>query len=56
MQIYWDQVFVAKLGTSRCASPLEVGASLAARGFTKEVRPDGKGPLSYDYDRTGGSR
>src|SRR5439155_19978055 len=26
-------------------------ASLRWRGFSAEVRPDGRGPASYDYDR-----
>ena len=30
-----------------------IGADLAWRGFSAEVRPDGREPPSYDYDRVG---
>ncbi|MDG3006975.1 FG-GAP-like repeat-containing protein [Paludisphaera mucosa] len=55
MECYYDQAFVAvrdadaerSLRTTR----LEVArASLGARGYTREVSPDGRLPLVYDYD------
>ena len=54
MRIYWDRVLVAdalpdgRLST-RALDP--VTATLRARGFSAEVRPDGQDPPRYDYDR-----
>jgi hypothetical protein len=54
MRIYWDQIqvgdTVAPDGfTSTTADPRT--ASLRARGFSAEVRPDGEDPPVYDYAR-----
>jgi len=54
MRIYWDRVLVAdavpdgRLST-RALDPMT--ATLRARGFSAEVRPDGQDPPRYDYDR-----
>jgi len=54
MRIYWDQV---RVGTNvatdafvRTAS-VAVRADLDERGFSAELRPDGREPISYDYQR-----
>ena len=55
MRIYWDQVLV---GTSVPLHDLEIRpidpttATLRARGFSSEIRPDGQEPSLYDYART----
>jgi hypothetical protein len=54
MRIYWDRVLA---GTSISPEPFPpraldpVAAVLHTRGFSAEVRPDGKEPPLYDYDR-----
>jgi tetratricopeptide (TPR) repeat protein len=54
MRVYWDQIQVAA-GVD--ASPLKptrldpASATLRWRGFSAEVRPDGREPLTYDYAR-----
>ncbi|HEX7317631.1 MAG TPA: FG-GAP-like repeat-containing protein [Pyrinomonadaceae bacterium] len=54
MRVYWDQIQVAA-GVDD--SPLKLtrldpdSADLRWRGFSAEVRPDGREPLSYDYAR-----
>jgi Tfp pilus assembly protein PilF len=54
MRIYWDQVLVAT------ATPLDdlqirrldpITATLRMRGFSAEIRPDGREPPLYDYAR-----
>ena len=54
MRIYWDRVLVAT------AAPIDdfqirrldpMTATLRARGFSAEVRPDGRDPALYDYAR-----
>ena len=54
MRIYWDRVLVATAAPDqglemRALDP--VAATLRARGFSAEVRPDGQEPPRYDYDR-----
>jgi hypothetical protein len=54
MRIYWDQVLVAE---SAAIDDTDVhrldpaDATLRARGFSAEVRPDGRPPTLYDYAR-----
>lgn len=54
MRIYWDRVLVA---TGVPSDELQTQsldpktATLGARGFSAEVRPDGQDPPRYDYDR-----
>ncbi|MBX9628195.1 MAG: FG-GAP-like repeat-containing protein [Gemmataceae bacterium] len=56
MQVFWDQVWLAQAepaGTGRTVTPLPVvGASLAHRGFMKEVRPPEGTPVAYDDGQT----
>jgi len=54
MRIYWDRVLVATAVASdalqiRRLAPMT--ATLAARGFSAEIRPDGQEPPLYDYTR-----
>jgi hypothetical protein len=52
MRIYWDQVRVGtKVDTAGFARTvmLPLRAELHERGFSAEVRPDGREPLTYDY-------
>src|SRR5262249_53298845 len=54
MRIYWDQILVAKpapVGTITIARLDPVAALLRWRGFSAEIKPDGREPASYDYDR-----
>jgi tetratricopeptide (TPR) repeat protein len=55
MECYWDQAFIAVRDRSAEASlkraTLPVArAVLEHRGYTREVSPDGRLPLLYDYD------
>jgi tetratricopeptide (TPR) repeat protein len=55
MECYYDQAFIAVRDRSSEASlhvtKLSVArAELAYRGYTREVSPDGRQPLLYDYD------
>ncbi|MBN9522821.1 VCBS repeat-containing protein [bacterium] len=56
MQVYWDHVFLApaeELAATAYVTPLEpTRASLAARGFMREVTPYPGGPIGYDDERT----
>ncbi len=56
MQVFWDHVFLAPAGdlaANAGVTSLEpAGASLAARGFMREVTPNGRGPVAYDDSRT----
>jgi hypothetical protein len=57
MRIYWDQILVGSpvsLDRVRVDSLDPIAASLRWRGFSAEVRPDGREPSSYDYDRVTG--
>ncbi len=56
MECYYDQAFVAvrddRAPSRRCeVTTLPVArATLGHRGYTREVSPDGRPPLLYDYD------
>jgi Tfp pilus assembly protein PilF len=54
MRIYWDRVLAATAvpiddRQSRSLDPIT--ATLGARGFSAEIRPDGQAPPLYDYAR-----
>jgi hypothetical protein len=54
MRIYWDQVRVGtRVATDTFArtSSLPVRADLRERGFSAELKPGGREPLTYDYHR-----
>jgi hypothetical protein len=53
MQVYWDQVFLAQAapGIAREHTLEPINAELAARGFMREILPDGKPPVAYDDSR-----
>jgi hypothetical protein len=53
MRVYWDQIQVAEGGDapSKLTRLDPASATLRWRGFSAEVRPDGREPLSYDYAR-----
>lgn len=53
MECYWDQAFVAVLEPSPELRVTELDvrtATLGYRGYTREVSPDGRPPLLYDWD------
>ncbi len=53
MECYWDQAFVAVRDSSLSlkTTTLPVArASLGDKGYLREVSPDGRQPLLYDYD------
>ena len=55
MECYYDQAFIAvrdrQAEHSLCVTTLPVvRAALSHRGYTREVSPDGRQPLVYDYD------
>jgi hypothetical protein len=53
LRVYWDQILV----DTSAPAPFEVTrlepakATVGWRGFSAEVRPDGREPATYDYDR-----
>jgi hypothetical protein len=53
MELYWDQAFVAVaengLGVKVTTLPVFHG-KLGTRGYTREISPDGRLPLIYDYN------
>jgi tetratricopeptide (TPR) repeat protein len=55
MRVYWDRILVDARGgvdfPSRLTRLDPAGAELRWRGFSAEVTPDGREPLSYDYAR-----
>jgi hypothetical protein len=52
MRIYWDQIRVGKSALSLEPRRLPLMSSvLAERGFSAEVRPGGREPITYDYAR-----
>jgi tetratricopeptide (TPR) repeat protein len=55
MRVYWDRVLVDRRGAADFPARLTrldpVSADLRWRGFSAEVKPDGREPLSYDYAR-----
>jgi hypothetical protein len=53
MECYWDQAFIAlrdQAAQMRVTSLPVHAAHLAYRGYTREVSPDGRPPMLYDYD------
>ena len=53
MRVYWDQVLVAEAEASlpRLTRIDPLSADLHWRGFSREISPDGREPIVYDYDR-----
>ncbi len=54
MEIYWDQIFAARLESDSILrkTRLEpVRAALGYRGYMQEYSPDGRLPLVFDYER-----
>jgi hypothetical protein len=54
MECYWDQAFLAVRESAeaiRVTSLPVARAALRYRGYCREVSPDGRLPLLYDYDR-----
>ena len=54
MRIYWDQILVdtsASDTTVQMTNLDPVVASLRWRGFSRELSPDGRQPLGYDYEQ-----
>jgi hypothetical protein len=54
MRIYWDQILVATSAPRETLQTVVIDPALAtlhARGFSAEVRPDGQEPPIADYDR-----
>ncbi len=54
LRIYWDQILVASsVADARVTQTAidPVVATLRERGFSAEVKPDGREPLTYDYSR-----
>ncbi|HKB03759.1 MAG TPA: CRTAC1 family protein, partial [Gemmataceae bacterium] len=62
LSVYWDRIVIASLAEVAQASPSSLArvttldpsdATLAARGFMQEIRPNGpSGPVEYDDART----
>ena len=53
MELYWDQAFVAVVDPSakvRTTSLPVARATLGDRGYLREVSPDGRLPLLYEYE------
>lgn len=53
MRVYWDRIQVAEGvdSPSKLTRLDPAAATLRWRGFSAEVRPDGREPLTYDYAR-----
>jgi hypothetical protein len=54
MRIYWDQILVAENDTASDIQRTTLDPTLADlrwRGFSAEVKPDGREPLLYDYEQ-----
>jgi len=54
MRIYWDRILVAQKADGLRLEPGRldpVSATLAVRGYSEEVRPDGLNPPVYDFSR-----
>ncbi|MFL6332258.1 MAG: FG-GAP-like repeat-containing protein [Pyrinomonadaceae bacterium] len=53
MRVYWDQIQVATGGDfpAKLTRLDPATATLRWRGFSAEVKPDGREPLTYDYAR-----
>ena len=57
MRIYWDQILVGRsvpLDDVKIDRLEAASATLRWRGFSEEVRPDGREPAGYDYERVTG--
>ncbi len=52
MQVYWDEVYLAPAEDATAVTLDVKRADLAARGFMKEVLPDGRPPVAYDDSKT----
>jgi hypothetical protein len=53
MECYWDQAFLALRDDNAAARVTSLPvrtANLTYRGYTREVSPDGRAPLLYDYE------
>jgi tetratricopeptide (TPR) repeat protein len=54
MRVYWDRILVGEAAevarVEQVTLPLS-RATLVERGFSAELRPDGREPTLYDYDR-----
>jgi tetratricopeptide (TPR) repeat protein len=53
LRVYWDEILVDR-STPAPASMTTIEAASATlrwRGFSAEIRPDGREPAAYDYDR-----
>ena len=52
MRIYWDRILVGTLAhpPARIIRIDPAAAELRVRGFSKELKPDGREPITYDYD------
>lgn len=53
MECYWDEAFIAVAGQEGALRTTTLPVSkaiLGHRGYTREVSPDGRLPLLYDYD------
>ncbi|MFO0960151.1 MAG: CRTAC1 family protein [Isosphaeraceae bacterium] len=53
MELYWDRAFIAALepsGKARVTTLSPGRADLSYRGYLREVSPDGRLPLLYDYE------
>jgi tetratricopeptide (TPR) repeat protein len=52
MECYWDRAFIAvreRESEVRVTAVPLLNAALAYRGYTREISPDGRDPLIYDY-------
>jgi hypothetical protein len=52
MQVFWDEVYLAPAEDATAVTLDVKRADLAARGFMKEVLPDGRPPVAYDDSQT----
>ena len=53
MRIYWDRIAIGR-PVGEPLAPVRIdatSATLRSRGFSRELRPGGAGPLVYDYSR-----
>ncbi len=53
MRIYWDQILVADADNTAAPKLTRLDpatAELRWRGFSREVTPDGREPIGYDYE------
>jgi tetratricopeptide (TPR) repeat protein len=52
MQVFWDDIYLAPAEDVQGVTLDVKRADLAARGFMKEVLPDGRPPVAYDDSQT----